>query len=225
MAVIVESDGISIIPVNSGCSDNGSAKIASNVFCNDFRITEIWFCIDIETVFVLAVAFSFYFFKGRSDFAFHFIEESSTESIAEIVVVKVFDMTPETIITVATFGKDAVYVGIPFEVAAKSMKDHDIAWGKIFGMVQVEKHPCYYTGDGMEETVQERTVLKEENAQVFINGKNAMTVLNVDEFERHTGSAFHGILVSAGRTKTAVTAKGNKLEITAVRAGVHGAAK
>ena len=77
----------------------------------------------------------------------------------------------------------------------------------------------------MEETVQERSVLKEEAAEIFINGKNAMAVLDTNEFERHTGGAFHSIFISAGRTKAAVTAKWNKLEVTAVGAGVHGAAK
>ena len=77
----------------------------------------------------------------------------------------------------------------------------------------------------MEETVQERTVLKEEVAEIFINSKNAMAVLDTDEFKRHTGGAFHSVFVSAGRTKAAVTTERNKLEITAVGAGVHGAAK
>ena len=77
----------------------------------------------------------------------------------------------------------------------------------------------------MKETVQERSVLKEEAAEIFINGKNAMAVLDTNEFERHTGSALHGIFIATGGTKAAVTAKRNKLEITAVRAGVHGTAK
>ena len=77
----------------------------------------------------------------------------------------------------------------------------------------------------MEETVQERTVLKEEVAEIFINSKNAMAVLDTDEFKRHTGGAFHSVFISAGRTKAAVTTKRNKLEITAVRAGIHSAAK
>ena len=77
----------------------------------------------------------------------------------------------------------------------------------------------------MGETVQERTVLKEEVAEIFINSKNAMAVLDTDEFKRHTGGAFHSVFVSAGRTKAAVTAERNKLEITAVGAGVHGPAK
>ena len=90
---------------------------------------------------MLGVTFRFYFFERRSNPVFQFIEKSSTESVAEIVVVKVFYMTPETVITVTAFGKKAVNVGIPFEIAAKSMKDHDIAGSKIFGMVQIEKHP------------------------------------------------------------------------------------
>ena len=77
----------------------------------------------------------------------------------------------------------------------------------------------------MKETVQERTVLKEKGTETFINSKNAMAVLDTDEFERHTGGAFHSIFVSAGRAKAAVAAKRNKLEITAVGAGVHGTAK
>ena len=84
---------------------------------------------------MLGVTFRFYFFERRSNPVFQFIEKSSTESVAEIVVVKVFYMTPESIITVAAFGKEAVNVGIPFEIAAKSMKDHDIAGSKILGMV------------------------------------------------------------------------------------------
>ena len=48
----------------------------------------------------------------------------------------------------------------------------------------------------MEEAVQERTVLKKKGSEIFINGKNAMTVLDTDEFERHTGGAFHSIFVA-----------------------------
>ena len=32
----------------------------------------------------------------------------------------------------------------------------------------------------MKETVQERTVLKEKVAEIFINGKNTMTVADID---------------------------------------------
>ena len=140
MAVIVESNSISIIPVNPGCGYDGSAKIASNIFSNDFRIAEIRLGVDIEAVFVLSVAFCFYFFKGGSYFVFHFIEESCAESISQIVVVKVLYMAPAAIITVTAFGNETVDVRIPFEIPAKSMEDHDVAGSEIFGMVEVEKH-------------------------------------------------------------------------------------
>ena len=137
----MESNGITIIPVNPGCGYDRSAKITTNIFRNDFRIAEIGFGIDIEALFMLSVTFRFYFFERRPNPAFQFIEKSRAKSIAQIVVVKVFYMAPEAVITVATFGKKAVNVGIPFEIAAKSMEDHDVAGSKIFGMVQFKKHP------------------------------------------------------------------------------------
>ena len=225
MTVIVESNGISVIPVNPGSGNYWPAKIAADIFSHYFRIAKVGFGIDIEALFVLAVAFRFYMFKGRTYFVFQFIEESRAESIAEIVVVKVFYMAPEAVITVAAFGKKTVNVGIPFEITTKSMKDHDIPGSKVFSMVQIEKHPRYYTGDGMKETVQERTVLKKKGSEIFINSKNAMAVLDMDKLERHTGGAFHSIFISAGRTKAAVTAKRNKLEVTTVGTTVHGTAK
>lgn len=48
----------------------------------------------------------------------------------------------------------------------------------------------------MEEAVQERTVLKKKGSEIFINGKNAVAMLDTDEFERHTGGAFHSIFVA-----------------------------
>ena len=140
VTVIVESNGISVIAVNPGSGNYRPAKIASDVFRHCFRITEIRFGIDIESLLMLGVTFRFYFFERRSDPVFQFMEKSSTESVTEIVVIQVFYMTPEAVITVSAFGKEAVNVGIPFEIAAKSMKGHDIAGSEIFGMVQVEKH-------------------------------------------------------------------------------------
>ena len=52
-----------------------------------------------------------------------------------------------------------------------------------------------------------------------------MTVLDTDEFERHTGGAFHSIFVATRRAKTAVTAKRNEFEVPTMRTTVHGTAK
>lgn len=51
---------ISVIAVNPGCGDYRPAKIASDIFGNDFGITKIGFGIDIEAVFMLSVAVGLY---------------------------------------------------------------------------------------------------------------------------------------------------------------------
>ena len=140
VTVIVESNGIPVIPVNPGSGNNGSAKVATDIFCHYFRVAEIRFGINIEAMLVLGVTACFHFFERRTDSVFHFIKESGTESVTEIIVIKVFDMTPEAIITVAAFRKETVDVGIPFEIPAESMEEHDITGSIVLGMVQVEKH-------------------------------------------------------------------------------------
>ena len=221
MAVVVKCNRISVIVVNPGCGDYRSAKIAADVFGNGFGIAKIGFGIDIEAVLMLGIAVGLYLFKRRSDPVFHFIEKSSAEGVTEIIIMKVFDMTPESVITVAAFGKKAVNMRIPFEIPAECMKDHDISGSVIFGMVQVEKHSRDHTGNGMEEAVQEGAILKEKIAEIFIYGKNAVSVLNTDQFKRHTGSALHRIFVSAGRTETAVTTERDKFEFSAMGTAIH----
>ena len=68
----------------------------------------------------------------------------------------------------------------------------------------------------MKETVKERVILQETITEGRINGKNAMTVSDINELKEHRGSAFHGIFITAGRAETTVTTEGNKLEISAV---------
>ena len=77
----------------------------------------------------------------------------------------------------------------------------------------------------MEEAVQKGTVLKEKIAEIFIDGKNTMAVLDTDKFEGHTGRTFHGIFITAGRAKAAVTAERNKFKVPTVGTAVHGTAK
>ena len=90
VAVIVESNVISVIPVNPGSGNHRPAKIAAGVFSHYFRIAEIRFGIDIEALLMLSVTFRFNFFERRSNPVLQFIEKSRAESIAQIVVVKVF---------------------------------------------------------------------------------------------------------------------------------------
>ena len=220
--MIVESDRITVIVIDPGSSDDRPAKITTDILSDYFGVTEIRFSIDIETMFMFAVTSCFYFFKRRPDPDFQFIEESGAESTAEIVIVKVPDMTPGAVIT---FGEEAVDMGIPFEIPAKSVEDHDISGSEIFGLIELEKHTGDDTGNRMEETVQERAVLEEKGTEIFINGKDAMTMVDIDELKKHRGGAFHGVFISAGRTETAATTERNEFQLAAVGTAVHGTTK
>ena len=225
MTVIVESDRITGIMIDPGSSDDRPAKITTDILSDYFGVTEIRFSIDIETMFMFAVTSCFYFFKRRPDPDFQFIEESGAESTAEIVIVKVPDMTPGAVITVTAFGEEAVDMGIPFKIPAKSVEDHDISRGEIFGLVELEKHTGDDTGDRMEETVQERAVLEEKGTEIFINGKDAMAMADIDELKKHRGRAFHSVFITAGRAETAAATERDEFQLAAVGTAVHGTAK
>ena len=225
MTVIVERDRITVIVIDPGSSDDRPAKITTNILSDYFGVTEIRFSIDIESMFMFAVTSCFYFFKRRPDPDFQFIEESGAESTAEIVIVKVPDMTPGAVITETAFGEEAVDMGIPFEIPAKSVEDHDISGSEIFGLIELEKHTGDDTGNRMEETVEERAVLEEKGTEIFINGKDAMAMADIDELKKHRGGTFHGVFISAGRTETAATTERNEFQLAAVGTAVHGTTK
>ena len=223
--MIVESDRITVIVINPGSSDDRPAKITTNILSDYFGVTENRFSIDIETMFIFAVTSCFYFFKRRPDPDFQFIEESGAESTAEIVIVKVPDMTPGAVITVTAFGEEAVDMGIPFEIPAKSVEDHDISGSEIFGLIELEKHTGDDTGNRMEETVQERAVLEEKGTEIFINGKDAMAMADIDELKKHRGGAFHSVFITAGRAETAAATERDEIQLAAVGTAEHGTAK
>ena len=75
----------------------------------------------------------------------------------------------------------------------------------------------------MKETVKERAILQEKITEGRINGKNAMSMIHIHEFKRHTGSAFHGIFIATGRTKTTVATERDKFPIFTMCADIHGA--
>ena len=77
----------------------------------------------------------------------------------------------------------------------------------------------------MKETVQKGAVMEEKLAEPGINGKDTMSVGDIDELKGHGGSAFHGVLVATGGAETAVAAEGDEPEPAAAWEAVHGAAK
>ena len=225
MAVVMKSNKITIIVVNPGSGDYRSSEIATDILHNNFGVTFIGFGIDVKAVFVFPVATGFYLFKGCSNFGFHFVEQGSTKSITKVCIVKMVDIPPETVITVTAFRNEAVNVGIPFQVSAKGVKNHDKTGSKIHGFVLFEKHAGNNAVNSKKKAVKERAVIQEKSPEQLINGKNTMPVGNIDQLKGHRGSALHGIKVAASRTEAAVAAERDEFQLSTVRTTVHGTAK
>lgn len=135
------------------------------------------------------------------------------------------DMAPKPIIAVAAFGNQTVNVRIPFEILAKSMKNHDIAGSEISGFVHFKEHTGNNAGNRMEKTMKQRFVLKKKITKIFINREDTVSVRDVNQFKRHGSSTIHRVLVTAGGAETAVTAKRNELKFSTVRTAIHSATK
>ena len=77
----------------------------------------------------------------------------------------------------------------------------------------------------MKKAVKERAVIEEKVPKLLVNGKDTMTVCNIDELEGHRGSALHGVQITTGGAETAMAAERDKFEFPTVRAAIHGTAK
>ena len=225
VAVVMEGDKVAIIFVNPGGGNDGTPQIAPDVFYGSFGVAFIWSGIDIETVFVFPVTAGFHLFEGRTDSGFHFVQQGSAESIAKVCIVKMADIPPETVIAVTAFRNKAVNVGIPFQVSAKGVKNHDKTGSEIHGFVLFEKHAGNNAVNSMKKAVKEGAVIQEKIPELFVNGENTVAVRGIDEFKGHGGSALHGIKVAAGRTEAAVAAERDKFQLSAVGTAVHGTAR
>ena len=135
------------------------------------------------------------------------------------------DMAPLPVIAVATFRNQTVNVRIPFKIPAKSMKNHNVTRSKILGFVHFKEHAGNNAGNRMKKARKQRSVLKEKITEIFINGEDTVSVLDVNQFKRHGGRAIHRILVTASRTETAVAEKRNELKFSAVWTAIHSATK
>lgn len=121
VSVVMKGYKVTVIVVNSGGGNDRASKITADIFENGLRVTFIRLGVNIKAVFMFPVTAGLDRFKGGSEAHFHFIKKSGTESIAEEVVIKMFDITPKAVIAVAAFGNETVDMRVPFEVSAKGM--------------------------------------------------------------------------------------------------------
>lgn len=176
-------------------------------------------------MFVFPVDMGFCLFEGRTDALLHFIKEGGLEGEPQTFVIKMFYVTPETVIRETAFGDEAVDVGIPFQGASESMEDADKTGDEVFGFVHFVEHAEDDAPYGMKEAVQEGEVFEEKMAEIFVNGKDTMSVCTADQFEGHGVGALLAVFYTAGRAETALASERDELHLATVRAGIHRAAE
>lgn len=222
--VVVESHVTAIVRINTGGGNNRPAKVTADVFYDSVRVTEIWFGIDIETIFIFFVNGGFGLFKRRADTRFQLIQESGLESLPEIGIVEIFHNPPEAVIRETAFGKKTVDMGIPFERPAEGMEDADETGHKVPAFVQSMEESEDDTADSLKKGAKEGTVIQKERAQVFINGKNEVPVGTANEFKGHYRRAVNTVFIAAGGAKLGMAAERNKFKFAAVGTAIHCAA-
>ena len=135
------------------------------------------------------------------------------------------DITPEAVVTIAALGNEAVDMGVPFQIPAEGVEDHDKARCEVHGFILFQEHTGNDTGDSMEKAVEQAAVMEEEFPKLGINGEDTVSVDGMDQLEGHRGSTFHGIFIAARGTEAAMAAEGDKFKLSAMGAAIHGTAK
>ena len=82
MTIIMKGYIFTVVFVDAGCSDNRSAQITTDIFCDSFRVAEIWFSVDVKAIFTMLINMSLQGFKRFSEFGIQKVQQGSTEGIA-----------------------------------------------------------------------------------------------------------------------------------------------
>ena len=102
---------------------------------------------------MLVIASGFLLFERGTYNSLHFIKKGSAKSVTQESIIKMGNITPETVITVAAFRDKAVDMGIPFQIPAKGVKNHNKSRSKILGFIEFVKHTADHAGNRVEKAV------------------------------------------------------------------------
>ena len=114
---------------------------------------------------------------------------------------------------------------IPFQWSAESVQDADKAWDEVSAFIHLVEKPEDDTADGVEEAVKQGAVLQEEGSQIFINGEDNMPVSAAEEFKGHFSGEVNAVLVTTGRAKFGMAAKGDEFKFATMSTAIHSSAK
>ena len=98
-----------VVIINTGCGNNRSAEVPTDVFNGDISRAKIWLCTNIKTMGVFGVHFIFYFTKRWTNAGSKLFKQHFTKK----VIIKMFDGTPWSDVASPTLGDDGMDMRIP----------------------------------------------------------------------------------------------------------------
>lgn len=220
VAVIMKSYRITVIVIDSGGGDGGPSKIPSDVFFHSPGVTFVRFGINVKAVRVIAVNGGSCFVEGRAEPFFHLTKQGGLKRISEQLIIEMFYMAPETMVTEPAFRDETVDVRIPFKITAEGVEDADKTGSEILRAVEFAEHAKNDTANSGKEDAEKRPVREKEGTQLLGNGKDTVPVDHIEDLKGHGSGTVDGIFISAGRAEPAVTTERNKLVLPTVT-GVH----
>ena len=165
MPVVMKSNMRAGVRIDTGSSNNGSAKIATNILGNDRRIAVVGLGINVESLAMILVDVRFDYFERIAEFIMESIKQSGTERFAQESIVEVFNAFPRRDTTDSDFGNENVNMRIPLQAAAKGMKNADKAGSKMFSLIEFAEHTKNDVTDRKKKTVEQRAISAEEDTK------------------------------------------------------------
>ena len=191
--VEMESNMRTGVGIDAGGSNDRSAEIASNVLGNDRGVTVVGLGVDVETFTMITINSRLDGFERRADGRMEPIKQSSTKGFTQKGIVKMLNTLPGRNTPNGDFGDEDMNVRVPLKAAAEGMKNADETGSKMLSFIEFTEHMKNDVTNRMKETVKKGTIFEKVISEMFINGKDTMPVLDIDEFKGHTGSALHGM--------------------------------
>ena len=225
MSVVMKSNMRAGVRIDTGSSNNGSAKIATNILGNDRRIAVVGLGVNVESLAMILVDVRFDFLERIAEFIMETIKQSGTEGFAQESIVEVFDAFPRRDTTDSDLRNENVNMRIPLKATPKGMKNTDKAGSKMFSLIEFAEHAKNDVADRMKKAVEQRAISTEEDTELFGDGKDTMPMNALNELKGHRSSALDRIEISARGAETALTAERNEFERTTRRTPVHSTAE
>ena len=154
MPVVVESNRIPIVRINTGSGNHRTPQVSGNVFCDDRGIAFAGFCVNIEAIGVFIIHFRAGCFERRTEFGTEKFEQSGAEGITKKFKIEMRNASPEKRFADSPFGDQHMNVRIPLKRTPEGMQDTNKTGNEMFRMIELIKHTKENRLDSMKKTVQ-----------------------------------------------------------------------